>query len=76
MEMLKRLEPMFFALMMIGALNWAVIALFDTNVLTEVFGTGTLVDIVYVVIGASALAFMPKLLDELHMGHGAHPRGV
>jgi uncharacterized membrane protein YuzA (DUF378 family) len=43
MEMLKRLEPLALFLMMIGALNWGILGLTggDTNVLAEIFGTGT-----------------------------------
>ncbi len=57
-------------------LNWAIIALFDTNVVTEVFGTGTLTDIVYVVFGVCGLWLVPRLMEELHLGQGPHPRGV
>jgi uncharacterized membrane protein YuzA (DUF378 family) len=77
MEMLKRLEPLFLFLVIVVALNWAVDALFDWNAIKEVFGSGTAADVFYVVAGVAALAFIPRLMDELHLtGHGAHPRGV
>ncbi|HEX2127900.1 MAG TPA: DUF378 domain-containing protein [Solirubrobacterales bacterium] len=76
MQMLRKFEPVALLLMILGALNWAIVALFDTNVVEEIFGTGTVTDIVYVVIGAAALVFVPRLLDEMHIGHGPHPRGV
>ena len=76
MEMVKRFEPLALFLMIIGALNWAIIALFDTNVIVEVFDTGTVTDVIYVLFGVSALVWVPRLMDELHLGHGAHPRGV
>jgi uncharacterized membrane protein YuzA (DUF378 family) len=76
MEMVKRLEPLALFLMIIAALNWAIVALFDTNVITEVFGTGTATDVVYVIFGVSALMLIPRLMDELHLGRGPHPRGV
>jgi uncharacterized membrane protein YuzA (DUF378 family) len=77
MEMLKRFEPLFLLLVILVALNWAVDALFDWNAVTEIFGSGTAADVVYVVVGVAALTFIPKLMDELHLtGHGAHPRGV
>jgi uncharacterized protein len=76
MEMVKKFEPVALMLMIIAALNWAIVALFDTNVITEIFGTGTLTDVVYVLFGLSALVFVPRLLDELHIGRGPHPRGV
>lgn len=76
MEMIRRMEPLTLLLMIVGSLNWAIIALFDENVLSEIFGTGTLLDIVYVVIGAAGLLWVPRLLEGLHIGHGPHPRGV
>ena len=76
MEFVRRLEPLALFLLIVAALNWAIIALFDTNVITEVFGTGTLTDVVYVVFGVSGLMLVPRLMEELHLGRGPHPRGV
>lgn len=78
MEMVKRFEPVALVLMFIGALNWGILGITDgeTNVLSEIFGTGTLTDIVYVVIGVAALMWVPRLLDTFHLGHGPHPRGT
>ena len=78
MEMLKRFEPFALMLMFIGALNWGIVGITDgeTNVLSEIFGTGTLTDVIYVLIGLSALIWVPRLLEAFHLGHGAHPHGV
>jgi uncharacterized membrane protein YuzA (DUF378 family) len=77
MDLLKRLDPLWIALLIIGGLNWAVLALFDTNVVSEVFGTGTVTDVVYVLVGIAALMVVPRLLDGMHVaGRGTHPRGV
>lgn len=80
MDMIRRVEPLFVLLLIVGGLNWAMIALFDTNVVTEIFGTGTVTDIVYVLVGVAALMEIPRLLDGLgiHLGgrHGAHPTGA
>jgi uncharacterized membrane protein YuzA (DUF378 family) len=77
MEMIRRLEPLSLLLVMLVALNWAVDALFDWNAIKEIFGSGTAADVVYVVVGVAALTFVPKLMEELHLGgHGAHPRGA
>ena len=76
MEMIRKLEPLALFLMILAALNWAILALFDTNVVTEIFGTGTFTDVVYVVFGVSALMLIPRLMEELHLGQGPHPRGV
>jgi len=77
MEFIKRTEPIWLALMVIGALNWGIVGLFDTNVVEEILGTGTATDVVYVVIGLAGLLMVPRLLDELRMGtHRAHPTGA
>ena len=77
MEFIKRTEPIWLALMVIGALNWGIVGLFDTNVVEEIFGTGTLTDVVYVVVGFAGLMMVPRLLQELRLGtHRAHPTGA
>jgi uncharacterized protein len=78
MEMLRRFEPVALFLMIVGALNWGIIGLTgsETNVLSDIFGTGTLDDVVYIVIGVAGLFYIPRLLDALHIGAGPHPRGA
>lgn len=77
MDFLKRLDPLWITLLVVGGLNWAIIALFDTNVVTEIVGTGTGADIVYVLVGLAALMFAPRMLDELHVTHRpARPHGA
>ena len=72
MELLKRLDPLWIALLIVGGLNWAVIALFDTNVVSEVFGTGTVADVIYVLAGVAALMFVPRLLEGMHLPARTH----
>jgi uncharacterized membrane protein YuzA (DUF378 family) len=79
MEMLKRFEPLALILMIVGALNWGIVGLTDgdTNVLSKVFGTGTLTNVIYVVIGVAALVWLPRLMEAFHIGgERAHPHGV
>ena len=77
MEMIRRLEPVALVVMVLGALNWGMVGLFDTNVISDVFGGGTLTDIVYVVVGVAGLLYVPKVLEALHIGgHTPHPRGT
>jgi uncharacterized membrane protein YuzA (DUF378 family) len=77
MELMKRLEPVWLTLIVIGALNWLVIGLFDTNVVAEIFGTGTASDVVYVIVGIAGLAMLPRLLADLRLGAGrTHPTGA
>jgi uncharacterized membrane protein YuzA (DUF378 family) len=83
MEYLKRYEPLWLLLLILGAFNWAVIVLFNTNVASEIFGTGTLRDVVYCVVGFAGLMMLPRLMEEAggfkdraHMRWPVHPRGA
>jgi uncharacterized protein len=77
MEMIKRFEPVALLVMVIGALNWGMVGLFDTNVISDVLEGGTLTDIAYVVVGACGLLYIPRLLDSLHISdHTPHVRGT
>ncbi len=77
MEFMKRLEPLWLTLILLGALNWLLVGLFDTNVVTEIFGSGTASDVVYVIVGIAGLAMLPRLLDAMHLGAGrTHPTGA
>lgn len=72
MDVIKRLEPLWLALVIIGGLTWAMVALFDWNLVTEIVGTGTAADVVYVLFGVGALMFVPKLMEDVrHMGDHA-----
>ena len=50
-----------------------MVGLFDTNVVTEIFGTGTASDVVYVIVGIAGLAMVPRLLEDLRLGAGRTP---
>lgn len=77
MDLLKRLDPLWIALLIVGGLNWAILALLDTNVVTEIFGSGTVADVLYVLVGFAALMFVPRLMEGMHLpGRHTHPRGA
>ena len=77
MEMIKRFEPIALLIIVLGALNWGIVGLFDTNVISEVLGTGTLTDVVYAVVGVCGLLYVPKVLEDMHVrDHMPHPRGT
>ncbi len=78
MEMLRKFEPLALFLMILGALNWGILGVTggETNVLAEIFGTGTFTEVVYAVIGLCGLYFVPRLMEALHIGAGPHPRGT
>ena len=72
MEFMKRLEPVWLTLIVIGALNWLMVGLFDTNVVAEIFGTGTATDVVYVIVGIAGLAMLPRLFEDVRLGARPH----
>jgi uncharacterized protein len=77
MEILKRFEPIALFFMVVGALNWGMIGLFEENVIANVFGTDTLTDVLYTLVGISGLVYVPRLLEVLHIGgHQPHPHGT
>jgi uncharacterized membrane protein YuzA (DUF378 family) len=76
-EFMKRLEPLWLALVVIGALNWLMVGLFDTNVVTEIFGSGTASDVVYVIVGIAGIAMLPRLFADVRLAtHRTHPTGA
>lgn len=75
MEMIRRFEQVALLVIVLGALNWGMVGLFETNVISDVFGSGTLLDVVYVVVGVCGLLYIPRVLEGLHLSdHMPHPR--
>ncbi|MFD1357703.1 DUF378 domain-containing protein [Fictibacillus halophilus] len=53
MDWLKKLAAL---LVLIGALNWGLVGLFEINVVTEIFGSAaTVTKVIYSLIGLSGL---------------------
>ena len=65
MEFIKRLEPLLLLLMVLGGLVWLIIGLVEVNVVTAIFGGGTVADVVYVLVGLAALLYLPRLFESL-----------
>ena len=77
MDIIKRMEPVWLALVVVGALNWLLVGLFEWNLVTEIFGTGTVTDVIYVIVGFAGLMMLPRLFAELRVGtHRTHPTGA
>lgn len=78
MEAIKRFEPLALLVMVLGALNWGMVGLFKTNVISDLFGTGSFTKVVYTIVGVAGLIYVPRALDALHIptSHGAAPRGA
>lgn len=56
MRSLKLLDIVCLVLVIVGALNWGLIGLFDFNIVTVIFGSmALLVKLIYILIGLSAL---------------------
>lgn len=78
---MRALSIISLVLMVIGALNWGLIGLFDFNLVSAIFGTGVFTNIVYVIVGLAGLygIFMLARLsserdDVCVPGHmGAYP---
>ncbi|MDD2753654.1 MAG: DUF378 domain-containing protein [Candidatus Portnoybacteria bacterium] len=52
---MKILNWVTFILVVIGGLNWGLVGLLDFNLVTAIFGTGTLTNIIYDLVGLSAI---------------------
>jgi uncharacterized protein len=77
MDIIKRLEPVWLALVVIGAINWGLVGLFEWNLVTEIFGTGTVTDVIYVIVGVAGLMMLPRLLEDFRVStHRTHPTGA
>ena len=77
MESIKRMEPIWLALVVVGALNWLLVGLFDWNLVAEIFGTGTVTDVIYVIVGLAGVAMLPRLFEDFRMStHSTRPTGA
>jgi uncharacterized membrane protein YuzA (DUF378 family) len=76
MDLMRRLEPLALLLLILVALNWAIDAVFGTNVVSEVLSS-TAEDVLYIAAGIGALMLLPKLMESLHLGgHRTTPHGA
>ena len=54
-----------------------LVGLFDWNLVTEIFGTGTVTDVIYVIVGVAGLMMLPRLLEDFRVStHRTHPTGA
>ena len=52
---MKALHMVAFALLVVGGLNWGLVALFNMNLVEALFGGMGLTNIVYILVGVSAV---------------------
>jgi uncharacterized membrane protein YuzA (DUF378 family) len=74
MELLRRMEPFSVLVVFLGALDWGVLGVFNTNVFAQVFGSGNALTAAYTVVGAAALLALPPLMEtvfhiDMHRPH-------
>ncbi len=76
MDLIRKLEPLALLLLILVALNWAIDAVFATNIVDEVLGNSAQ-DVLYIAAGVGALMLLPKLMDGLHLaGDKTRPHGA
>ena len=46
------------AIAIIGTLNWGLIALFNLNLVEQIFGSGMVTRLVYILVGLSGIALL------------------
>jgi len=55
MDLIHKLEPLALLLLIVVALNWAIDAVFGTNLVNEVLSSNTAEDVLYIAAGIGAL---------------------
>ncbi len=64
MQLLKKIA---LVLIIIGAINWGLIGLFEFNLVETLFGIDTiLTKIVYILVGISGIIDITLLFDDFH----------
>ena len=77
MDLIHKLEPLALLLLIVVALNWAIDAVFGTNLVNEVLSSNTAEDVLYIAAGIGALRLLPKLMDGFHLaGDRTKPHGA
>ncbi len=51
----KMIHMVVFTLVMVGALNWGLVGLFDYNLVSSIFGGLGLEKLIYILVGVSAV---------------------
>ena len=65
---MKIIQKIALVLIIVGAINWALVGLFDFNLVTAVFGEKTLLTkIIYIVIGISGIFSITTLFSDLEI---------
>ncbi len=58
-------ETLFFILLIIGGLNWALVGLFNFNLVAAIFGDNSLLSrLVYILVGISAIYILYRIFSN------------
>ena len=64
---MKALEAIALTLVIIGAINWGLIGLFDFNLVETLFGTENVITkVVYVLVGIAGIIDVSLLFEDYH----------
>ena len=66
MEIIKKIA---LVLTIVGALNWGLIGILDLNLVTLIFGSTMLANLIYVIIGIASLVCIAYLFDGEKIAH-------
>ncbi len=65
---MKTIHMIAFILVIVGALNWGLIAVFSFNLVGTIFGAGTILErVVYAIVGISAVYLAATHLDDCNV---------
>ena len=62
---METLQKMCLTLVIIGAINWGSIGIFNFNIVEAIFGTATLTKIIYILVGIAGLMNIGILFSRI-----------
>lgn len=62
---METLQKICLVFTIIGALNWGLIGLMNFNLVTTIFGTGMLSNIIYIIVGVTGIINIGILFNEI-----------
>jgi uncharacterized membrane protein YuzA (DUF378 family) len=68
------MEPFSLLVVFLGALDWGILGVFNTNLFAQLFGSGDVLTAAYTVVGGAALLALPPVLEtvlhiDMHRPH-------
>jgi hypothetical protein len=64
---MQTLKKIALFLVIVGAINWGLIGLFDLNLVESIFGIDTILSkLIYILVGISGIISITILFDDFH----------